>query len=692
MSKKDKYDPETIKRTLARMPEDYEPNIEKFSYKDFAIRTIVIWIGNIIGFLIVAPFNLGLYVNSIEMAIIVVTLVGIVNALLWPILTRVFMPFFVYTFGAASLIFNALFFYILAFFIKGFEINGPALFLVPFLMAAINTVLAGIVTIDDNSSYYRGITRDALNSRRKEPLKQYSGLIILEIDGLAYDILMEAIDKDYMPTLKGWLDKGSHKVKRWETDLSSQTGASQAGILHGNNRDIVAYRWVEKDNDNRIMSCGSFNNTSLMEERISNGDGLLTDDGGSRCNLFSGDTDNVIFTLSKALNIQKMFNSAWFSVFENPNSFARICVLFLYEIILEAYSQIKHSIRNIRPRIRRGFIYNLTRAGTNVFLREVNTHTIIWDMMNGKLDTIYATYLGYDEIAHHSGIRDEDSFRCLKTLDKQFKRIKEASKYSRRDYEFVIQSDHGQSNGATFKQRYGISFDKYVRSLLPEDMSFYSLINSDDELRDVFIPLNRQITYMRNLYSNSLEYIEKYSPRQYKIQKPENSEVIVLGSGNLALIYLTQWSHRLSYEEIISYFPNLIPGLVKNKYIGFILVNSKNNGAMVIGEDGINYIEKGVVQGEDPLKNFGKNASYHLKRTNSFKHTPDILVNSFYDPETDEVCAFEELVGSHGGLGGSQTRPFIMYPSYWNLDGEIVGAESIYKILKREINNLKLRE
>ncbi|MGN0093178.1 MAG: phage holin family protein, partial [Methanobrevibacter sp.] len=274
----------------------------------------------------------------------------------------------------------------------------------------------------------------------------------------------------------------------------------------------------------------------------------------------------------------------------------------------------------------------------------------------------------------------------------QFKRIKEGSKYSKRDYEFVIQSDHGQSNGATFKQRYGISFDKFVRSLLPEDMSFYSLINSDDELRDVFIPLNRQITYMRNLYSNSLEYIEKYSPRQYKIQKPENSEVIVLGSGNLALIYLTQWPHRLSYEEIISYFPNLIPGLVKNKYIGFILVNSENNGAMVIGEDGINYIEKGVVQGEDPLRNFGKNAAHHLKRTNSFKHTPDILVNSFYDPETDEVCAFEELVGSHGGLGGSQTRPFIMYPSYWNLDGEIVGAESIYRILKREIDNLKLRE
>lgn len=50
-----------------------------------------------------------------------------------------------------------------------------------------------------------------------------------------------------MPTLKSWLDNNTHVLKEWETDLSSQTGSSQAGILHGNNENIVAYRWVEKE-------------------------------------------------------------------------------------------------------------------------------------------------------------------------------------------------------------------------------------------------------------------------------------------------------------------------------------------------------------------------------------------------------------------------------------------------------------
>ena len=79
----------------------------------------------------------------------------------------------------------------------------------------------------------------------------------------------------------------------------------------------------------------------------------------------------------------------------------------------------------------------------------------------------------------------------------------------------------------------------------------------------------------------------------------------------------------------------------------------------------------------------------HLKRHNTFKHMPDILVNSFYNPENEEICAFEELIGSHGGLGGSQTRPFILYPSDWKDPEELIGAKSIYDFLKDALNNLK---
>ena len=573
-----------------------------------------------------------------------------------------------------------------------------------------------------------------------------------------------------MPTVKSMLDNKSHTLRMWETDLSSQTGASQAGILHGNNTDIVAYRWVDKKNKNKVMSCGSFSDVAIMEKKISNNEGLLKTNGAGRCNLFSGDSRNLIYVSSDIISSFKAeYNKAWRLVYSNIDSFTRIFVLFLEDVLLEYLSQARQFIMNVRPRISRGFIYAFIRAGASVILREVNTKTIIWDMMDGELDIIYATYLGYDEIAHHSGIRDRDSFRYLKKLDKHFSRIEHAASYSKRKYEFVIQSDHGQSNGATFKQRNnGVGLDGLVSTLLPEDMDVFGDFDPDNtNMKRAYVPFSQQKDNLMNKYEqqkdniidkyeqqkdniidkyeeqkdnimdkyteqkdnlinkyekqkenivekyerqkdflferyslqrdtilnnydNELTYVNKYEvEKRNKKTKLEDSHAIVLASGNLGLIYFTQWTARLSYESIIGLFPDLIPGLVNNPYIGFILVDTEERGPIVISDKGVYYLDSDTYTGENPLKDFGENAADHLRRTNSFSTVPDILVNSFYDEENDEVAAFEELVGSHGGLGGTQTKPFIMHPSYWKINEDLIGARSIYLLLKRELENLK---
>ena len=640
-------------------------------------RSLIIFIGNVLGIYLICFLSLGVTIDNFDDVLFFVIFLSIINAVLWPILTRILMPFLVLTLGLGSLIINGL---ILTFFgpLFGINLSGFALILVPLAMALITTILSSLVTIEDDGSYYRSVYRDAKRKRKKK-VKPYPGLIIVEIDGLAYDVLCEAIDKGLMPTVKSMIEDKSHILKEWETDLSSQTGASQAGILHGNNENITAFRWIEKENDNQMMQCSGPGKVKELEERISNGNGLLVSDGASRSNLFSGDTDNVIFTMSKILNLKKLYNNAWFSVFSNPSNFARIFTLFLAEMVLEIYSQIKHKVKNIQPRIKRGILYIPTRAGTNVFMREINTSTLVGDMLIGDVDVAYSTYLGYDEIAHHSGVRDDDAWYALKGMDKQIKRLVNATKYTPRKYQFVIQSDHGQTNGATFKQRYGESFEDFIKSLLPQDIALFAKMSSNEEhYGETFIPFSDRIDQLKN--------------RTEEDEKAElsDSEVIVLASGNLAMIYLTQWSHRLTYEELNEYFPELIPGILKNEYIGFIVVRSSEKGDMVIGKNGIYYLDSDEIEGENPLEGFGDNIAMHIKRNSAFKHTPDILVNSFYDSENDEVCAFEELVGSHGGAGGSQSRPFILYPSSWNVgDEKIIGAENIYKLLKENLQKLK---
>lgn len=661
-------------------------------------------------------FTVGPWYN----AIIIVIAVAIANALLWPIFRRFFMKIIIFTFGIGSLLINSLIFYITSLFIPGVTAGIYGILEVPIVMAIATTFITDITNTDYYDTYLRNLLKFAL--AKKTPYKKrYSGVIMLEVDGLSINTLKKAIDKGMMPNIKKFLDEETHTLKGWETDLSSQTGASQAGILHGNNRNIVAYRWVEKENNNKIVVSGKLSDAPEIENKISDGEGLLVN-GISIANMFSGDSKTPTLTSSKLDGLKKIYNKTLDAVFLDAYNFQRLFIMFLWDIILELKSQATHYFKNIRPRLRRTIVYAAVRAGANVALREVTTDVLTSEILAGNIDTAYATFMGYDEIAHHSGVEDDDVWKALRNIDLQFSKINSAIEMSDRDYKLVVLSDHGQSNGATFKQRYGITLGNYVRRLLPDDLKMLKTEYNIDHFRDAVIPENKQIRHikekmgyirgdifedmnslknikeefenkhilnLRGEYSNSLEYIKDYESVEYTTKKAEDSELIVLGSGNLGLIYLTQWKQRLSYEEIVMLFPDLIPGLVKHSGIGFILVNSMSEGGMAIGQNGIYYLDNDKIVGENPLKDFGKNAAMHLRRENSFDNMPDILVNSFYDSETNEVCAFEELVGSHGGLGGNQTKPFILYPHDWADPGELIGASSIYSFLKKEINRLK---
>ena len=669
-------------------------------------------------------FTVGPWYN----AVIIVIAVTIANALLWPIFRRFLMKIIIFTFGIGSLFINSIIFYIAAYFIPGVSTGIYGALQVPIVMAIATTFITNITNTNYYDSYIKNILKYAL--KQKTPYKKrYSGVIMLEIDGLSINILKKAIDKGVMPNVKRWLDNKTHTLKGWETDLSSQTGASQAGILHGNNRDIVAYRWVEKENDNNIVVSGKLSDAPGIEKKISDGKGLLVN-GISIANMFSGDSEIPTLTSSRLGGLSKIYNKTLNAVFLDAYNFQRLFILFLWDFILEISSQIVHYVKNIQPRLRRTVVYATVRAGANVVLREVTTDVLTSEILAGNIDTAYATYMGYDEIAHHSGVEDNDVWGALKKIDLQFSKLTSAIEMSDRDYKLVILSDHGQSNGATFKQRYGITLGNYVRKLLPDDLKVFKTEYNIDHFRDAVIPENMQIRHLknkfgdihddlfedfkslkdirdevekrkpaiifeneqyknlRNRYTNSLDYIKGYESTPQSTKKAKDSELIVMGSGNMGLIYLTQWKERLSYEEIVMLFPDLIPGLVKHTGIGFILVNSIANGGMVIGQDGIYYLDSDKIIGTNPLESFGDNAAKHLKRQNSFKNMPDILVNSFYDEKYNEVCAFEELIGSHGGLGGDQTKPFILYPSEWADPGDLIGAESIYKFLKSEIENL----
>jgi hypothetical protein len=166
--------------------------------------------------------------------------------------------------------------------------------------------------------------------------------------------------------------------------------------------------------------------------------------------------------------------------------------------------------------------------------------------------------------------------------------------------------------------------------------------------------------------------------------RDEPPEIVAMASGCLGLVTFPREPGRMTAERLEERYPRVLPALRDHPGIGFLLVRSERHGAVAMGAAGVHYLDEDRVEGDDPLAPFGPNAARHVKRTDGFPHCADIMVNSTYWQDLDEVAAFEELVGSHGGMGGTQSYPFLLHPVELELpDGELVGAEAVHRELRR---------
>src|SRR6185312_3123744 len=265
------------------------------------------------------------------------------------------------------------------------------------VVAAVSVVLDVFLGSDDTYS-----VRIAQRIARRQGIiasTDAPGIVFLEIDGLALPVLRRAMRDGNAPNMARWLTDGTHRLAEWETDLSSQTGASQAGILLGSNEDIPAFRWVEKETA-KLVACSGPPDCAEIERRHSSGHGLLADGGASRGNLLSGEADHVILTVSR-MDAEKRANPGYRAFFANGFNVVTVLVLFFWEVVLEWSAAGRAKRRDVRPRGHRGRIYPFLRATLCVVVRDLIVYSVLTDMMKGR-PAIYATFSSYDEVAHHS--------------------------------------------------------------------------------------------------------------------------------------------------------------------------------------------------------------------------------------------------------------------------------------------------
>ena len=564
----------------------------------------------------------------------------------------------------------------------GFVINGfGSALLIAVLMAVISLIFAIIFATDDESLVYQWILQTTAPDTRGKIGKP--GLVFLEIDGLGVKVLKDAINMGKAPNMKRWADSGSHTLIGWDSDLSSQTSAAQAGILHGNNFGIPAFRWYDKKTRDIVVS-SSMKDLSQLEKQLSDGNGLLSDGGAVRASLLSGDASRVLMTASRAFDVSADDFRAYSAFYLNPYNVLRSSLLMLWDWILEKKASWSQKLRNEKPRINRGGIYFLLRSVMTVFLREFTFFALKVDMYSG-VPYIYITLAGYDEVSHHSGIKRPDTLEVLRKLDKEFGKLEIVARGSARKYDLVVLSDHGQTQGATFKDRYGESLVDVVRRFVNNPGKEYKVAGYATHYESAYY-IDAAFKDYRFSTSALGKRIQRRvnSNQQLIVGKEEENSIVVLASGNLGLISFTTIDYRLTLEEILKEFPGLLPGLVEHPGVGFVMIHSQQTGAVALGKKGRMNLSTGVVEGDNPLADYGPVARQNLIRTDSFPNAPDIVVMSSYWKDKDEVAAFEDQVASHGGIGGEQSKPFIFYPSKFELGTDsIIGAESVYHVFKR---------
>ena len=564
--------------------------------------------------------------------------------------------------------------------VPGIEATPRTALAATWVSAIVGTLISWVTTAGTDDALVTSLLRRA-RRQKTVPDPEVEGIVFVQMDGVPFPVLQWAVQSGAVPHIRGWLASGDYVLRPWTTQVPCTTPASQLGILHGTVEGIPAFRWYDRELG-RVLVANRPADARVIEERASTGSGLLHDDGVSISNLFTGDAPRSLTTMSrleaKRGSTQTRRTFAWFVA--SPSGFMRSFTRTIAEIFKERWQARRQVKRHLDPRVHRGWTFAVLRAVTNALLRDLNTAVVAEEMRRGTR-SIYVDYVDYDEIAHHAGMFRPESLAALDGLDRTVAALARLAEAAPRRYHLVMLSDHGQSQGTTFADRYGQTLGDLGAGLMQErvqsvDASVEGLGRADSLAGDLG---SGGLT--GKLAARADEGLAR-AQQTAAPADPAEEPVVVLGSGNLGLLYL-RCERRRTLDELDREWPALVPGLATHPGVGFVAGIDGTGVPWAIGADGRQDLATGAVQGIDPLAPFGPHARRVLRRAVMMPEAPDLYVNSTVDPVTNDVNAFEGLVGSHGGLGGWQDNAMLLGPAdlMAGLPDRIEGADELHRIL-----------
>ena len=529
--------------------------------------------------------------------------------------------------------------------------------------------------------YYRLKYFPFTGERRRRLEREERGFVVIQIDALAHQDLLRAIEGGYAPRLRRLIERDGWELRRYPAGLPSATPAAQAAIFFGTKQDIPAFRFYEKT-ERRLIIGSKPADVQHIRDRLPES-GIL-DGGSGYVNIYDGGADRAIFTLAAKKPqpfLQKMGGG-------------RVALLMLLHpvrmlrmVFDSAVEYLREEVVRFWGQMRGEYTYYwwylpFLHIGTNVVLRELQTLAVLLDIYTG-VPAIYTTYNVYDEFAHHFGPGSRTAFSSVRALDRRIAHIlRMLRRAPGRPYDLYILSDHGQTPSVPYRVRFGETLGETIENaarhgvLVMAGTGDYSLEHQDvmdflvQELEHVSgesslparkagLGLGRWIRQHYNLFPLVAE----------TVREAEESQVVVTYSSSLAHVYWTQPEHPLSLDEIrndpdrraLYYF------LVAHSGIGCVITRMLDGahvetlrGRALVMPDGSMELLSGV----DPLRDY---ASSDVERKAiadlvAMRNAGDLMLFGAYDAEQDFCICFDDQIGAHGAMGGRQSWPFLLTP------------------------------
>jgi hypothetical protein len=530
-------------------------------------------------------------------------------------------------------------------------------------------------------SYYR-LKYFPFTRERKERLERDErGFIVIQIDALAHEDLVRAMERGYAPNMRRLMERQGWELRRYPAGLPSATPAAQAAIFYGTKQDIPAFRFYEKA-ERRLIIGSKPADVQHIRDRLPES-GIL-DGGSGYVNIYDGGADRAIFTLAAKRPqrfLQKMGGGrVALLLLLHPLRMLRMVVDSVIQYVREEFVRLWGQMRGQYTYY--WWYLPFLHIGSNVVLRELQTLAVLLDIYTG-VPAIYTTYNVYDEFAHHFGPGSRTAFLGVRSMDRRIADImRMARRAPGRPYDIYILSDHGQTPSIPYRVRYDETLgDTIVNAaekgvLVMAGTGDYAL--EQQEVMDFLVQELEHVSGESSLPARKAGLgLGRWLRRQYNIfplvaetvKEAESAQIVVTYSSSLAHVYWTQPERPLSFDEIrddperraLYYF------LVAHDGIGCVITRMLDGahvetlrGRALIMPDG----EMEVLDGDDPLRDYAQSAVDRraIAELATMANAGDLVLFGAYDPEQDVCICFDDQVGAHGAMGGRQSWPFILTP------------------------------